>query len=160
MSPEDRALATNRAQYCTFHVDHLLVGIDVSHVQEVIRSQPMTPVPLGPAEVEGLINLRGQIVTAIDLRRFLGLAPREEGEASMNAVIRLGEEAISLLVDRPGEVVAPPEEALEQVPRTAGERIRSVFSGTYTLPAGLLLVLEPIVLSSIAGGSRELRRSA
>lgn len=148
--------------FCTFHVDHLLVGIEVGRVQEVVRHQPMTPVPRGPSEVQGLINLRGQIVTAIDMRRWLDMPPRDPGAEPMNAVVRLGEEAISLLVDRAGEVVTPPADAFEPVPPTASERIRSLFVGTYKLPERLLLVLDPSEIGAIGTVARDatMRRSA
>lgn len=161
MSPDGDEPGTGGPQYCTFHVDHLLIGIEVRRVQEVVRLQQTTPVPLGPPEVEGLVNLRGQIVTTIDVRRWLGLCPRGKDERSMHAVVRVGDEAVSLLVDRPGEVVNPPARSFEPVPPTVSDRIRSVFTCTFTLPDGLVLVLDPIELASIAGGSRDqLRRSA
>src|SRR4051812_36691478 len=106
-------------QFCTFYLDGLLFGVEVERVQEVIRYQEMTPVPLAPAVVRGLINLRGQIVTAIDLRRRLEL-PEREGRQKLpiNVVIRAGEEPISLLVDEIGEVVEEAENALEPAPPT------------------------------------------
>ena len=73
-------------QFCTFYVDGLFFGVDVLKVQEVLTEQDMTPVPLASNEVEGLINLRGQIVTAIDLRRRLKLSDRTDGEPPMNVV--------------------------------------------------------------------------
>jgi len=149
-------------QFCTFHVDHLLIGIEVGRVQEVVRRQPTTLVPLGPVEVKGLINLRGQIVTAIDVRRWLALDTGPSDEEAMNAVVRLEDEVVSLLVDRAGEVVAPPLHAHEPVPPTAPERIRALFSGTYKLAEGLLLVLDLDEIGAIGRGQREttLRRSA
>lgn len=147
-------------QLCTFHVDHLLVGIEVGRVQEVVRHQPTTPVPLAPPEIEGLINLRGQIVTAIDLRRLLELPPREGEARPMNAVVRLDGEAVSLLVDRADEVVEMPADALAPVPATAPDRVREVFTGTYRLPAHLLLVLEPDRLVALDPAARDTRRSA
>ena len=71
---------TNTKQFCTFFVNGLFFGVEVLKVQEVIRYQEMTRVPLAPAMIEGLINLRGQIVTAIDLRRRLDLSPRDPGQ--------------------------------------------------------------------------------
>jgi purine-binding chemotaxis protein CheW len=136
-------------QYCTFKVDHLLIGVEVWRVQEVIRHQPMTHVPLAPKEVRGLINLRGQIVTAIDVRLWLGLGPRPDGSPSMNAVMRLQDEAVSLLVDEAGEVVEPPLSTYEPVPTTASEQIRTLFSGTYKLDDALLLVLDTESVSRI-----------
>jgi purine-binding chemotaxis protein CheW len=67
-------------QYCTFHLDGLFFGVEVSQVQEVLRYQDMTRVPLAPPMVRGLINLRGQIVTAFDLRQRLGMPPRPADE--------------------------------------------------------------------------------
>jgi chemotaxis signal transduction protein len=92
-------------QFCTFFVDDLFLGIDVQQIQEVIRYQAMTRVPLAAASISGLINLRGQIVTAIDLRCRLGLPLRKPGESPMNVVVRDGDNVISLLVDRIGDVL-------------------------------------------------------
>jgi len=152
MSTEPSGLSREPAvQYCTFKVDHLLIGIEVWRVQEVIRHQPMTPVPLAAKEVRGLINLRGQIVTAIDMRIWLGLAPRTDGVLPMNAVMRLHDEAVSLLVDEAGEVVEPPLSTYEPVPSTASDQIRALFSGTYKLDDALLLVLDTESVTRITG---------
>ena len=75
-------------QFCTFYLDGLLFGVELKGVQEVIRSLEMTQVPLAPAVVSGLINLRGQIVTAVDLRRRLELKPAPPGLQIMNVVVR------------------------------------------------------------------------
>lgn len=137
-------------QYCTFKVDHLLIGIEVWRVQEVIRNQPMTFVPLAPREVRGLINLRGQIVTAIDVRHRLGLPCPPDGSAPMNAVIRLDDEVVSLLVDEAGEVVEPSPESYEPVPSTASPHIRAMCTGTFKLEGSLLLVLDTDSVGRIA----------
>jgi len=129
-------------QYCTFEVVDLLVGIDVSRVQEVIRDQVMAPVPLAAEGIRGLINLRGQIVTALDLRTRLGLPPRPPGVRAMNAVVRRGDEVVSLLVDRTRDVVKPAEEQFEPVPQTVSESIRRLCVGTYKLDGRLLLILD------------------
>src|ERR1700677_839747 len=75
-------------QFATFFVADLFFGVDVLHVQEVLRFQQMTGVPQAPDVVEGLINLRGQIVIAIDMRRRLGLPPRPGDQTPMNMVVR------------------------------------------------------------------------
>jgi purine-binding chemotaxis protein CheW len=101
----DSVMQGNR-QYATFFVDGLFFGIDVLEVQEVLRYQEMTNVPLAPNVIEGLINLRGQIVTAVDMRRRLKLKPRAEGTTPMNTVVRSEDgAAVSLLVDEIGDVV-------------------------------------------------------
>lgn len=159
---EETVISATVQQYCTFRVDHLLIGVEVWRVQEVIRDQPTTLVPLAPAEVRGLINLRGQIVTTIDVRHWMRLGPRDEGGQAMNAVLRLDGEAVSLLVDEAGEVVSPSRDAFEPLPPTASERVRRLFSGTFKLPDRLLLVLDTSAISSINAHQRNaaLRRPA
>ena len=128
-------------QYCTFRVDRLLLGVEVQQVQEVIRYQAMTRVPLANKEVSGLINLRGQIVTAIDLRERLDLPGRPPGQNPMNVVVRDGDEVVSLLVDEIGEVIEVFPDAFEEPPPTLGGQARTMVDGAYKLPHGLLLVL-------------------
>jgi purine-binding chemotaxis protein CheW len=86
-------------QFCTFFLNDLFFGVEVLQVQEVLRCQPMTRVPLSPPTVRGLINLRGQIVTALDLRHRLELPERDAGSQPMNVVVRSDDGAVSLLVD-------------------------------------------------------------
>src|SRR5262249_57081002 len=111
-------VVTGAQQFCTFFLDGYYFGLDVLRVQEVIRYQEMTRVPLAPAVVRGLINLRGQIVTAIDLRRRLDLPDRPEGELPVNVVVHTDDGAVSLLVDEIGDVLQVPEEAFERRPET------------------------------------------
>jgi purine-binding chemotaxis protein CheW len=135
-------MSTCSSQYCTFHVDNLYLGIAVQQVQEVIRYQAMTKIPLAPRAIQGLINLRGQIVTAIDLRQCLDLPPRPAGQQPMNVVVRDGENAISLLVDSIGDVVEAEESAFEPPPATARPKVRELIRGTYKQTERLLLVLD------------------
>ena len=95
-------------QYCTFYLDGHYFGVDVLKVQEVIRYQEMTRVPLAPPVVRGLINLRGQIVTAIDLRRRLDLPDRPADQLPVNVVVQTDDGAVSLLVDEIGDVLRGP----------------------------------------------------
>src|SRR5438445_5650774 len=120
-----------RHQYCTFHVGGYYFGLDVLNVQEIIRYQEMTRVPLAPAVVRGLINLRGQIVTAIDLRRRLELSERPADQSPMNVVIRTDDEAVSLLVDEIGDVREVEEELFEQPPETLKGVARELIRGAY-----------------------------
>jgi purine-binding chemotaxis protein CheW len=128
-------------QFCTFFLDGLFFGIEVEKVQEVIRHQAMTPVPLAPNLIGGLINLRGQIVTAIDLRLRLGLPERKPGELPMNVVARTESGAVSLLVDEIGDVLEVQEQQFEDVPQTM-QQARELIRGVYKLPDRLLLVLD------------------
>jgi purine-binding chemotaxis protein CheW len=129
-------------QFATFFVDGLFFGVEVLKVQEVIRYQTMTHVPLAPPEVQGLINLRGQIVTALDLRRRLALAARPDDALPMNVVVRTDDGAVSLLVDEIGDVVEVSEEQFEQPPETIAGVARDLIRGVYKLRERLLLILD------------------
>jgi purine-binding chemotaxis protein CheW len=129
-------------QYCTFLLDGRYFGVEVQQVQEVIRYQELTRVPLASPVVSGLINLRGRIVTAIDLRRRLGLADRPKGKLPMNVVVRTGEDAVSLLVDEIGDVIEVPTDTFEKPPETLRGIARTLVEGAYKLEDRLMLVLD------------------
>ena len=129
-------------QYCSFHVGDMFFGVEVKEIQEVIRYQRMTAVPLAPAEVAGLINLRGQIVTAIDLRRRLGVADRAADQRPMNVVVRTDDGAVSLLVDDIGDVLEVDAASFEQAPDTLDETHRTLIRGVHKLDGRLLLILD------------------
>lgn len=129
-------------QLSTFSVDRYSFGIPVESVQEVIRYQPMTRVPLAPPAIGGLINLRGQVITAVDLRHRLGLPPRPEGALPVNVVVRTPDGAVSLLVDRIDEVVHASSEDFEAPPDTLTGPSRELVLGAYKLPGHLLLALD------------------
>jgi purine-binding chemotaxis protein CheW len=131
-----------KKQFSTFVVDRLLFGVEVEKVQEVIRYQEMTRVPLAPPVVKGLINLRGQIVTAVDLRRRLGLRERAATDLPMNVVIRQEDGAVSLLVDEIGDVLEVEEEAFELPPGTLSGEARELIRGVYKLKDTLLSALD------------------
>src|SRR5262249_1717531 len=102
-----------RQQLCTFFLDGLRFGVDVQKVQEVVPYQEMTRVPLAPPTVRGLLNLRGQIVTGIDLRRRLELPERPTEGLPMNVVLRGADSPVSFLVDEIGEVIDVAADACE-----------------------------------------------
>ncbi len=129
-------------QYCSFFVDDLFFGVEVREVQEVIRYLEMTQVPLAAAEIGGLINLRGQIVTAVDLRRRLKLPDRKPGQFPMNVVVRTDDAAVSLLVDEIGDVLQVDKESFESPPETLNGVARELIAGVYKLKGRLLLVLD------------------
>ena len=131
----------NSSQFCTFALGEYLFGVDVRNVQEVLRFQPMTRVSLASPTVRGLINLRGQIVTAIELRIRIGLPPRE-GRDPMNVVVRTTEGVMSLLVDEIGDVVEVDENRFERAPDTLTGPFRELVSGVYKLDSRLLLIVD------------------
>jgi purine-binding chemotaxis protein CheW len=129
-------------QLATFTVDTLLFGVEVYKVQEVIRYQEMTSVPLAAHGAAGLINLRGEVVTAIDMRQRLGLPPRADGVLPMNVVVRVDDEPVSLLVDAIGDVAHVSVEQFEEPPETMTGPGRSLITGAYKLDNRLLLALD------------------
>lgn len=129
-------------QYATFEVDGQLFGVDVARVQEVLRFNEYTRVPLAPDSIGGLFNLRGQVIAAVDLRVQLGLDRQNLDEPALNVIVRMQDEAVSLLVDRIGEVIELADEALERTPDTLTGPGRDLISGTFTLDDRLMLALD------------------
>lgn len=133
---------SENTQFCTFTADGLLFGLAVREVQEVIRYQTMTRVPLADPTVSGLINLRGQIVTAIDLRTRLGLKPRVGDKKPMNVIVRHDEGAVSILVDEIGDVIEVDPAQFEAPTDRLSVAARDLIAGVYKLEGKLLLVLD------------------
>lgn len=129
-------------QFCTFYLDKLMFGVDLLKVQEVIRYLEIMEIPLAPRVISGLMNLRGQIVTGLDLRRRLEMVDRPEGSFPMNVVIHSNGGAVSLLVDEIGDVVEVDEESFEPPPETLQGRLREVILGVHKLDKRLLHVLD------------------
>jgi purine-binding chemotaxis protein CheW len=138
-------------QYCTFYVADQYFGVDVLRVQEIIRYQEMTRVPLASPVVRGLINLRGQIVTAIDLRRRLALEDRPADQLPVNVVVHTGDGAVSLLVDEIDDVLTVPESLFERPPDTLQGTARELIRGAYKLQERLLLILDIEQTVSVIG---------
>jgi len=137
-----RVATWGKTQYATFLVGGLYLGTPVLEVQEVLCGQRLTPVPLAPSLVEGLINLRGQIVPALDLRRLLNLAPRESGESALSVVVRTAQGPVSLQVDEIGDVIELDTAGFEEPPGNMDPPIRRLFSGVHKSKDRLLLVLD------------------
>jgi len=129
-------------QFATFYAGDRFLGIEVTRVQEVIRYQEITPAPLARGEIRGLINLRGVIVVALDLRRRLGFEDGEEAAPPMNIVVRTDEGLVSFLVDRIGDVLEVGEEQFEEPPETLRGTARDLIRGAYKLDSALLLELD------------------
>ena len=147
-------------QYCTFYVDGHFLGLDVLKVQEIIRYQEMTSVPLLHFPVVcGLINLRGQIVTAIDLRRRLELLDRPADQLPVNVVVQTDDGAVSLLVDEIGDVLEVSDAAFELPPETLQGTARDLIRGAYKLPDRLLLILDTERTVNVSGAGPLRRKS-
>jgi purine-binding chemotaxis protein CheW len=146
-------LLTKR-RLCTFYAGPLFLGVDITNVQEVIRVQDMTPIPLAGAVIKGLINLRGQIVTAVDVRQTFGLAPRPADQPPMNVVIQINGEAVSLLVDTIGDILDVGEADFEMVPETVTDNVRLLLRGAYKLQQGRLLLWLDLHKALAAAGEK------
>lgn len=129
-------------EFVTMYISGQLFGIPVLQVQDVLGPQKITRVPLSPKEVAGSLNLRGRIVTAIDVRSRLDQPPREAGSKNMSVVVDHGGEFYSLIVDQVGEVMALPASDYEKTPATLDERWREISEGVYRLKDTLLIVLD------------------
>jgi purine-binding chemotaxis protein CheW len=137
-------------QFCTFFLNGVYFGINVQNVQEVIRCQQITRVPLAPPDICGLINLRGKIMAVVDLKSSLkmnncDLQPAFESsdeQCGFNVVVYAQDEVVSLQVDDIGEIVQVKQENFEPPPATLKGRIRQLIQGVYKLQEGFLLILD------------------
>jgi purine-binding chemotaxis protein CheW len=128
--------------FVTVQLDGHEFGIPVADVRDVLRRQKITPVPRAPRAVAGLLNLRGRIVTAIDLRIRLGLDPREAGRDDADVVVELGGEFYALSVDAVGDVMRIASEALEPVPSTLDPLWRDVATGIYPTEGSFIVLFD------------------
>lgn len=145
-SAVDRHLESTN-QYVSFWIDGQLLGVPVNLVQEVLNPQKIARTPRARREIAGLLNLRGQIVTAVNLRERMGLSPLSEDRQSMNVVVRQGSESFSLLVDEVGDVIDIAGEPFEPVPHTLDARWKSVTLGVFRLERRLFIILNvPAIL--------------
>lgn len=135
-------------QLCTFVVGSLLLGLPVDDVSEVVRDEQLTPVPLATSSVIGLLNLRGRIVPAVDLRTCFGLSPRPADAAPAHVVVSVLGEQVSLVVDDTSDVVTVSSADREDVPETVAEGIGRLMTSSYQRADGLLLVLDPALVLS------------
>jgi purine-binding chemotaxis protein CheW len=126
----------------TVKIADQLFGIPVLDVRDVLGPQRITRVPLAPPEVSGALNLRGRIVTAIDVRTRMGIAVDAEAKTCMSVVVDIHGELYSLIVDRVGEVMSLPSSDFERPPATLDPRWQEVSSGIYRLKDCLLVVLD------------------
>ncbi len=146
----------NTRQFSTFYINDLLYGIDVMKVQEITKALPMTRVPLAQGYVKGLINLRGQISTAIQLSDLFHLE-HQSHEEQMNVVCKISDILVSFLVDRIGDVMELESDQFEPAPDTMPENVRKYLEGVYKIPGNLLSVIdvEQIVESITKVGNPE-----
>ncbi|NBB83781.1 MAG: chemotaxis protein CheW [Alphaproteobacteria bacterium] len=146
--------AGESADYVTMTIAGQMFGIPVLQVQDVLGPQKITRIPLAPVEVAGSLNLRGRIVTAIDVRLRLGLPARERSDKDMSIVVDQGGELYSLMVDGVGEVVSVRTDQFERNPATLDAVWREVSTGIFRLNDKLLVVLDVARLLDFATAAR------
>lgn len=131
-------------EFVTFRIHDQMFGVSVSEIHDVFRPAVMTPVPLAKAEIAGVLNLRGRIVTAIDARSRLGLPPGQKNDNSQNLAIGVerGGESFGLIIDEIGEVVRLDESAMEQNPVNLDATWSGVSRGVYRLEDRLLVIMD------------------
>ena len=133
----------DKKQYCTFYLENLCFGVDVLKIQEVFRHKDETKVPLASQVVEGLINLRGQILTAIDLRSLLSMEERPDDQKPVNVVVNTeGNVTTSLMVDEIGDVIELSEDESEAPPDTLGIELQGLIQEVYKREKSLVLILD------------------
>lgn len=129
-------------EFLTIVVNGQMFGIPVLQVQDVLGSKETTRIPLAPTEISGAMNLRGRIVTAIDMRYKLNMPTRKDGEPSMYIVVEHDNELYSFIVDKVGDVLALPDSKFEKTLSTIDASWRDVTSGIYRLEGELLVILD------------------
>ena len=129
-------------QFCSFYLDHLLFGIESQKIQEVVAYRELRPVPRAPAVVSGLMNLRGQVVVALELRRQLELAERPSNVTPVCLIVRADQGTVCLLADDVGNVLEVAEDSFEPAPETLSPRLRSLILGVHKLEGRLMHVLD------------------
>lgn len=129
-------------QFATFWLEDRLYGIDVMRVQEITNPLPITRVPLSPEFVIGLINLRGQVSTAISLRNLFQMEKFSNPTEQMNVVCRVGDLLLSLMVDRIGDVMEASKKNFEGLPDTIPANVKRFMGGVYKIPGNLLTIVE------------------
>jgi len=142
MSAQTEANGENVTEYVTVAIGDQLFGLPIARVQDVFKLERLTPVPLAPPEIVGLINLRGRVVTAIDMRCRLGLPPLADGHPAMAIGIEFRSEAFGLLVDAVGEVLKLSDDGREACPVNLDPRFARIAAGVHRLDDQLLVLLD------------------
>ena len=128
-------------QFATFYVGELLLGVDIRQVQEINRQLDVTDVPQAPKFVRGVINLRGEVTTVMDLRTILGLEPTEVTRSSRNLIVNSGGESIGFLVDRISDILTLRSDEINPAPTNIKGIQGRYFSGVHTLESEILVLL-------------------
>lgn len=136
------AVAKDDLQFATFHVGNLLLGVDIRIVQEINRQTDVTAVPNAPPHVRGVINLRGEVATVIDLRTVLGLPRAEESKEARNLIVHSQGEPIGLWIDQISDILAVNPDEIDPPPSNIDGVNGRFFSGVHTLETEIVVLLD------------------
>lgn len=142
-----------QSEYLTIYLGTQMFGIPVLKVQDVLGSQNITFIPLAPSEITGSLNLRGRIVTAIDMRSFLGIEEEDTSTKKMSVVLENGGELFSLQIGKVGDVIALEADKFESNPPTMDQKWKDISSGIYRMDGRLLVILDVDKLLAVIGGN-------
>ena len=137
---EDNHSDDNYTQFVTMTIAGQLFGIPTEEIQDAHILESITRIPLAPPEIEGALNIRGKIVTAVSLRKRLGLPPRESDGRNMSIVVEYKGELYSLLIDTIGDVLSLSDKSFEKNPPTLDARWRDISAGVYRLDDQLMIM--------------------
>jgi purine-binding chemotaxis protein CheW len=140
--PDEKKLANRTVEMATFYVGKALCGMDILNVQEINKLMDMTTVPQAPDYVMGILNLRGQIVTIIDLGKKLNLGSTELSDMSRNIIVNSKDEYIGLLVSRISDVVEADLDKMEPPPANIGGLQGKFFKGVFKTKERLIGILD------------------
>ena len=152
---QTRCVSGDEIEFATFYVGRILLGIDIRQTEEINRQLDMTAVPGAAACVRGVVNLRGEVVTVLDLRTILGLEPVAVGGSSRNVVVRCETEQVGLLVDSVADVVTVAADQIEPPPANVSGADGRFFKGVCKLESALLVVLDVDAALTTAGRSQD-----
>lgn len=142
-------------QICTFALDGSTFALPVAEIREVVRGLSITPVPLASGAIRGLVNLRGQIAMAVDLRRRLDLPARAPGQGEVNVVVDAAEGPVCITVDDVGDVILVPADSVERPPETLRPGVRELVRGICKREDELVLLLDTSRAITIGGPRRD-----
>ncbi len=142
MTTSEETFTGNLTEYVTVFIGEQLFGLPIARVQDVFMPDRLTRVPLAAAEIAGVLNLRGRIVTAYDMRKRLGLAPRADSRPPMAVGIEVKGESYGLLIDSVGEVLKLDDGTREPNPVNLDARLARVSAGVHRLEGQLMVVLD------------------
>ena len=151
MTEDNNVDLSTAGDFLTVFIDDQIFAIPVLQTQDVLSEQQLYPVPMAPPAIAGSLNLRGRIITAIDVRVRLGLKPTENIQKQTSVVIEHGNELFSLFFDRVGDVMTMYNKNFENTPATLDSVWKDVASGVYRLDEGLLIVLDVPKLLDLSG---------